>query len=92
LLHGAKIQGDHHLVFQTRASSRTCIFSPKGLSKTCRLRVRKTTRFSGRQCWGIETLRVCVYWEGSGVEPSGMERQIQYGGEIPSSFIQTLRR
>jgi len=29
LAHGAKIQGDHHLVFHTRTPSRTCLLSPR---------------------------------------------------------------
>jgi len=85
LSNGAKIQGDHHLVFHTRMSFRIRVLS-SGLIGMCRLRVRKVACLSGRQGWGVETFRVCVYWEGSRVEPSWMERQIQYGGEVFGSF------
>ena len=84
LLHGVKIQGDHHLVFHTRTSSQICVLPPEGLTGARRLRIWKTTCLSRRQSWGIETLRVCDHWEGSGVKPSGVERQIQHGGEIPA--------
>ena len=54
---------------------------------TRRLRVWQITCMSGRQGGGVEALRVCDKWEGSGVEPSRMERQIQFGGGIPDSFM-----
>jgi hypothetical protein len=77
LSNGAKIQGDHHLVFHARTPSRTRTLPPEGLIRSCRLRVRETARLPGRQGWSVEALRLCIYWEGSGVKPSWVERQIQ---------------
>lgn len=59
----------------------------KSTNGICRLRVWKAACLSRRPGWGVETLRVRVYWEGSGVEPSGMERQIQSRGEIFCTLV-----
>jgi len=37
LMYGTKIQGDHHLVFHTRAPSQTCALSPERLTGGRRL-------------------------------------------------------
>ena len=60
---------------------------PDRLIVTRRLRVWKTARLSGRQGGGVEALRVCDRRDGSGVEPSRMERQIQFGGGVTSWFL-----
>ena len=86
LSYGTKIQGDHHLVFHTRTPFRTRTLPPEGLIRSCRLRVCEAARLSGRQGWSVEAFRLCIYWEGSGIEPSWMERQIQHGGVISDSF------